>query len=875
LKSTETPLMRQYSQIKQKYQDTILLFRMGDFFETFENDAVLTAKACGITLTKRNNGAGADVPLAGFPHHQLDTYLPKLVKSGFRVAVCEQLEDPKLARGIVKRGVVEVVTPGVAFYDKLLDNSSNNYLCSIFLKNGKTFSKVTGISICDISTGEFQVCELNINSLRDLLNTFHPSEIIISKSQKDVLLPEIEKLSWKPLITKLEEWIFEYDFSLDLLLKQFKTLSLKGFGVENLAAGISAAGSIISYLNDTQPNNLSHLKSISLFQTGDFMSLDYSTRKNLEITYSDNSDFTLLNVIDKTMTSMGGRLLKKWVSFPLIKLNQILDRQLKVESLFKNNLLREQLRGLLSKIGDLDRLVSKISSNRANPRDCVALKNSLLQVPEIKAIISNSNDTNLLNAISNMLELKELTDILENTLLEDPTVQLGSGQIFKPGYSVELDSYISAKRNGADWIKKVQAEERERTGINTLKIGFNNVFGYYIEVSRINSNKVPDNYHRKQTLTNAERFTTPELKEIETKILGAEEKISELENFLFTELKIKITSYINEIQNNSNMIAEIDCLQSLSQSAHENSFTKPLVDDSDIIELIEARHPVVEKNLPIGAKFTPNDTILDTSKEQIHIITGPNMSGKSCYLRQVAVNVLLAQIGSYVPAKYARIGLVDKIFTRVGAQDNLASGESTFLVEMQEAANILNNATDKSLILLDEVGRGTATFDGISIAWSIAEYLNSNIRAKTLFATHYHELNELADRYEGIINYRVEVIETGSNIIFSHKVSKGSSDYSFGIHVAKMAGLPYFVIERANEIMNSLNSDSPNENINANKVDIKSIKSKKQLHNDDQLAIFEFRDDSLRQDLLKIKVDEITPIQAFNLLVDLQKKAKK
>jgi DNA mismatch repair protein MutS len=874
MKVKETPLMRQYGQIKQKHPESILLFRMGDFFETFEEDAIITAKVCGITLTKRNNGAGADTPLAGFPHHQLDSYLPKLVKAGHRVAVCEQLEDPKFARGIVKRGVVEVVTPGVAFYDKLLETKSNNFLASIYLVKTNAVMKLAGLALVDISTGEFQVCEIPFTNLKDLLNTVNPSEVIISKAQKDDLYNILEKLSFKPLITKLEDWIFEQDFVYDLLLKQFKTKNLKGFGINEFTVGLSAAGSILNYISETQNASLKHLVSIGKLNTGEFMSLDPATRRNLEITFSQSSDGSLFSVIDRTNTPMGGRLLKKWISMPLIKLEPIIDRQNCVEVFYEDENLREMLRKILSKIGDIDRLISKISTGRANPRDCIALKNSLYCVVEIHVLLKNISNSILNHLINKFVDTKELVDLISKALINEPSVQLGTGQVFNYGFSPELDDYIAAKTNGTDWIKDFQNTAREESGINTLKVGFNNVFGYYIEVSKLNAHKVPDNFERKQTLANAERYTTPELKEIESKILGAEEKISEVEQKLFLDLKNQISAFTVEIQTNSNLIATIDCLQALSQIAKDNNYVKPLVDDSEIIELQEARHPVVEKIIPVGEKFTPNDTFLDTEAEQIHIITGPNMSGKSCYLRQVAVITLLAQIGSYVPAKSARIGLVDKIFTRVGAHDNLISGESTFLVEMQEAANILNNASQKSLILLDEVGRGTATFDGISIAWSIAEHLHNKINAKTLFATHYHELNELSERYTKIVNYRVEVIETGNDIIFSHKVTKGSSDYSFGIHVAKMAGLPYDVIQRADEIMSTLESGNTDLKGKSTKADIKSIKTKNTKNNSEQLAIFEFRDDLIREKILSIKIDSITPIQAFNLLVDLQKEAK-
>lgn len=874
MKEKETPLMKQYNQIKSKYPDSLLLFRMGDFFETFDDDAVTTSKICGIVLTKRNNGAGGETPLAGFPHHQLDSYLPKLVKAGYRVAVCEQLEDPKLARGIVKRGVVEVVTPGVAFYDKLLDTKTNNYVAGVYLKKDKALRRLTGVAIADISTGEFQVCELPITELKDLLTTLSPSEIIISKSQKDEIIPEIEKIPHKPLVTKRDDWIFEYDFSRDLLLKQFKTQNLKGFGVDDMTVGISAAGCVLNYITETQQSSINHLQKLSKLETSRFMSLDPATRRNLEITFSSNSEGSLISVIDRTITPMGGRLLKKWVSMPLTNLEEILERQNCVAVIFDNFEIRSKLRSLLNGIGDTDRLISKISSGRANPRDCIALKNSIGIIPNLIDNLRLLNNSTIDKIVNKFADTDHIVELIANSLIDEPSVQLGTGQVFRHGYNDDLDLYIDAKTKGTDWIKNFQDSERDKSGINSLKVGFNNVFGYYIEVTKLHAHKVPDYFVRKQTLTNAERYTTPELKEIESKILGAEEKISEMEHSLFSSLRAVIAEFTSDIQNNSFLIANIDCLQGLASIAIENNYIKPIIDNSQDIELLEGRHPVVEKLLPVGEKFTPNDTFLNTGSEQIHIITGPNMSGKSCYLRQVAVITLLAQIGSFVPAKSAKIGLVDKIFTRVGAQDNLAAGESTFLVEMQEAANILNNASKKSLILLDEVGRGTATFDGISIAWAIAEYLHDNIGAKTLFATHYHELNELSERYERIVNYRVEVVETGSNIIFSHKVSKGSSDYSFGIHVAKMAGLPYNVIQRADEIMATLEGDEHIDLVSkSKKVDIKSIKTRKSNTDTDQLAIFEFRDDSIREKLTQINIDTITPIQAFNLLAELKKEA--
>ena len=880
MKEEQTPLMRQYNQIKQKYPETILFYRLGDFFETFNDDAVITSKVCGIVLTKRNSGYGPDQPLAGFPHHQLDVYLPKLVKAGYRVAVCEQLEDPKHARGIVKRGVVEVVTPGVALYDKLLESKINNYVLSIIFKKESTFIKRVGVAAADISTGEFSTTEIYSNQLLDLLTTLSPSEIIISKTQQDLILPEIEKLGSKPAITKLEDWFFDYDFTKDLLLKHFKTQNLKGFGIDEMIEGIEAAGAVIHYVSENQLGALDQIKKISLLNTGDFISLDASTRRNLEITYSafdSKSQGTLISILDQTNTPMGGRLLKKWLSMPLKNLEKIIHRQYAVTGFYEKPDTLENFRKTLQEIGDIERIISKVCSGRANPRDCVSLASSLRKIPDLKRLIKILENISLDDYSNKFSDVSELVKLIDKALKPDPSVQTGTGNVFNQGWNEELDEYIDAKFSGKNWVTSYQETERQNSGISSLKVGFTSVFGYYIEITKMHQAKVPESYERKQTLANAERYTTPQLKEIERKILSAEEKISELESKLFSELLTQISDYTESIQNNASIIAAVDVLQTFAKVAIEFNYVKPEIDDSEIIEIIDGRHPVVERLLPIGQIFSPNSTNLNTHEEQIHIITGPNMSGKSCYLRQTAVIVLLGQIGCYVPAKTANFGLVDKIFTRVGAQDNITAGESTFLVEMQESANILNNATQKSLILLDEVGRGTATFDGISIAWAIAEYIHNHIGAKTLFATHYHELNELTERYKRIANYRVEVIETGSTIIFSHKVVPGGSDYSFGIHVAKMAGLPYDVIERANEIMKTLeeekSDDEPNK-LKQAKPNIKSIKTKKARADTDQLAIFEFRDDHIRERLSQVKIENMTPIQAFNLLAELQKESR-
>ena len=876
----DTPLTRQYNQIKQKYPDTVLLFRLGDFFETFNDDAKITSKVCGITLTKRNNGAAGEMPLAGFPQHQLDNYLPKLVRAGYRVAVCEQLEDPKKAKGLVKRDVVEVVTPGVTLYDKILDHKLNNYVCAVYLKQKGLFYNV-GLSFADISTGEYSVTEFPMNKLADVLESIHPAEIIISKSQKNEINSYLDKLSYKIAVTKFEPWIFDYEFAREALLSHFKTNTLKGFGIEDLMSGIAAAGAILYYIKETQNGKLDQLTKISLYNPSEYMLLDYATRKNLEITYSqsdDNRMSTLISILDRTKTSMGGRKLRKWINYPLLNLNEV-KRRLECVRFFKNfDDVRINLQNYLSQIADLERLASKICNQKANPRDVVALKNSLKFIPQIKALIRDKNII-LQELIEKLVPLNHIVNLIQEAIIEEPSVQLGTGNVFRKNYNSELDSYLEAKHSGKKWISNFQEEEKKKTGIPSLKVGFNNVFGYYIDITNTHKDKVPPNYERKQTLTNSERYITKELKEIEQKMLEADEKIAEIESSLFSELLMKIVLNVDSIQQNAEIISELDCLQSYSQVAIDNKYCEPEIDNSDIIEIIDGRHPVVEKLLPLGQSFTPNSTFLNPEKELIHIITGPNMSGKSCYLRQTALIILLGQIGSFVPASSAKFGIVDRIFTRVGAQDNITSGESTFLVEMQEAANIINNATEKSLILLDEVGRGTATFDGISIAWSITEYIHNIIRAKTLFATHYHELNELKNRYDNIANYHVEVIETEGKIIFSHKVKPGGSNHSFGIHVAQMAGLPDTIIQRANELLAILEESSKSADESQvkalKKAKVEKFETKKQKRVPEQLAIFEIRDDFLREKLRSMDINNVTPVEALQILSDLIIYAKK
>ncbi len=865
----QTPLMLQYSKIKSANPDTILLFRMGDFFETFEDDAKIASKVLGITLTKRANGAAGEVPLAGFPHHALDTYLPKLVRAGYRVAVCEQMANPKFAKGIVKREVIEVITPGVAFSDKLLDHKKNNYLLSLCVKD-----TITGISFCDISTGEFFAYEIPTENINQQVETISPSEIIIQKKDKDWLSQTIQKINPTIRLTKVDDWIFNYDYAKELLVMQFKTVNLKGFGIDNLIAGITAAGSVLNYLQETQKQNLSHLNKISEYNPSDFMALDYSTKRNLEITYTmqdGNREGSLISILDNTETAMGGRLLKKWVSAPLKKLEQIQLRQNAVENLYLNKTLRKNLLNELKEIGDLERLVSKICTGRANPRELVALKSSLTKIPALKSLLESVRAKSLIFIQNNLSPLEGLVQKIEKAIIDFPPLNLAEGGVIKHGFSAELDELRNISLNGKDWIANLQKTERERSGISSLKVSYNRVFGYYIEISQANKDKVPTDYIRKQTLVNSERYITPDLKDYEDKILNAEEKIYELESQLFNEIRLIVAHHADSIQQNAKMIATLDCYLSFAEIAEQNNYVKPEINENHSIEITDGRHPVIERILPPGEKFSVNNCSLDDEKNQIIILTGPNMAGKSVFLRQIGLIVLLAQIGSFVPAKKAIIGLVDRIFTRVGASDNISAGESTFLVEMQEAANILNNATSKSLILLDEIGRGTSTFDGISIAWAITEFLheNPNVRAKTLFATHYHELNEMAEIFPRIRNFKVEVREIDDKVIFLHKVSSGGADHSYGIQVAQMAGLPQFVTNRAKEILQNLESKelTPYE---VRKERLKKLKEE----DGSQISLFEFRDDKFRKEIDDIELNNLTPIEALNKLSDLKKRVK-
>ncbi len=865
----QTPLMAQYFKIKEANPDTILLFRVGDFFETFEEDAKTASKVLGITLTKRANGAASHVALAGFPHHAIDTYLPKLVRAGYRVAICEQMENPKFAKGIVKREVVEVVTPGVALSDKLLDHKKNNYLLAVSIKD-----EISGISFADISTGEFYTFEVPESELQQQLESISPAEILIKKKDKDYLVPLINKSSPSLRITKIDDWIFNYEYGKELLLMQFKTVNLKGFGIENFFNGIIAAGVVLNYLQETQKVNLTHLNRISVYNPSEFMLLDSSTKRNLEITSTiqeRGTEGTLISILDKTSTAMGGRLLKKWISAPLRNIELIKNRLDGVEELLKEKQIRKKIINELNEVGDLERLISRICTGRVNPREVAALKTSLKKIPTLKEYVSHFKSDILKKIKDDLNPIETLVDKIQSAIIDSPPAAILEGGIIRSGFSPELDELRDISINGKDWIAKLQKTERERTSIPSLKVGYNKVFGYYIDISNTHKEKVPESYIRKQTLVNSERYITPELKEYEDKILNAEEKIYELESQLFNEIRLMAASEASQIQSNARLIAVTDCLVSFAECAESYKYTKPELVEGTKLEIKKGRHPVVEQILPPGEKFDPNDCSLDNETNQIAIITGPNMAGKSVYIRQVGLIVLMAQIGSFVPAESSEIGVVDRIFTRVGASDNITGGESTFLVEMQEAANILNNVSSKSLVLLDEIGRGTSTFDGISIAWAITEYIHENpeVSAKTLFATHYHELNEMSELFPRIKNYKVEVREYEDKVIFLHKVNPGRADHSYGIQVAQMAGLPQYVTNRAKEVLQNLESKelTPHEE---RKEKLRQLKEKIE----DQIDLFEIKDDKLRGEIDDLEIEKLTPLEALNKLSELKKKVK-
>ena len=843
----ETPLMAQYNSIKAKYPDAVLLFRVGDFYETFGQDAVRTSQILGIVLTKRNNG-GSHTELAGFPHHSLNSYLPKLVRAGLRVAICDQLEDPKMTKGIVKRGVTELVTPGVTFNEQILTTKENNFLLSIHREKEKY-----GMALVDISTGEFLVSEGNSDKLMHIIHTFSPSEIIY---QRKTELPNRIK---DRNSFALEDWAYQYPFAYEKLTNHFKTKSLKGYGIEEFPLAITAAGAIFAYLvEDTHHALIQHITKIQNIPQDDYLMMDGFTLRNLEIIHSNHSEGkSLLGIIDRTITPMGGRLLRRRMILPLKSVNEINRRLSLIEFFNKEENLKYNIHDLLKSISDLDRLLGKLAAERISPKELGNFRNSLISIEKIKELLLPYPDA--LAWITPLHSHKELIDYLQSHLNEELPVSINKGNVIKEGVSEELDRLRNLLYSGKSYLDEMCQRESERTGISSLKIDFNNVFGYYIEVRNTHKDKVPENWIRKQTLVNAERYITEELKEYESQILGAEEKIAQLEHLLYKKIEEQVLVHMDTIQNNSKTIAEIDCAVGLSELAIAENYTKPIINEDFAINIQEGRHPVIEKSLPLGEKYIPNDIFLDRDTQQIMMVTGPNMSGKSAVLRQTAIICLLAQIGSFVPAKHAEIGVLDRIFTRVGASDNISAGESTFMVEMNESANILNNITERSLILLDEIGRGTSTYDGISIAWAIAEYLHQHpTQPKTLFATHYHELNEMQNSFSRIKNYHIAIQENKNNVIFLRKLVAGGSEHSFGIYVAKLAGMPTKVVNRAKEILKTLeNSRSQDQNTES----IKRVTEENL-----QLSFFQLDDpalENIREELTQIDINTLTPIEAL------------
>jgi DNA mismatch repair protein MutS len=851
--------MKQYNAIKVKYPDALLLFRVGDFYETFGQDAIKTAKILGIILTKRGAGSSSETELAGFPHHSLNTYLPKLVKSGLRVAICDQLEDPKLTKTIVKRGVTELITPGLAIIDEVLSPKTNNFLAAISL------GKQIGISFLDVSTGEFLISQGTKEEVDKLLQNFNPSEILVSKQKKDVFSSQF---SYPYQLFYLEDWVFQHDFAIESLCTHFKTKSLKGFGVENMNDGVIAAGAIMHYLSETQHQKINHITSLKRIPKEDYVWMDRFTTRNLELFYSNNTNaVTLIDVIDKTISPMGGRLLKRWLALPLKDIKEINKRHEVVKFLIEDLDSLNQIQHHVKLIGDIERLISKVATFKISPREVIQLKNSLEAIIPIKSIAEKSVNSSVKEIGLNLSNCDKLRARIKETLLEESPVNILKGNSISSDYSEELKELRSIAFSGKEVLDKMLVRESEATGITSLKIASNNVFGYYIEVRNTHKDKVPEHWIRKQTLVNAERYITEELKEYESKILGAEEKIMALEIEIFNNLVLWMGEFIQEVQNNSFLIAKLDCLSGFSQLAIENNYCMPLIDDSYELDIKEGRHPVIEKQLKAHESYIPNDVFLDSDKQQIIMITGPNMSGKSAILRQTAIIVLMAQMGSFVPAKSVRMGWFDKIFTRVGASDNISMGESTFMVEMNETASILNNISARSLILLDEIGRGTSTYDGISIAWAISEFLHDNeSKPKTLFATHYHELNEMTSSFKRIKNFNVSVKEEKNDVLFLRKLVPGGSEHSFGIHVAKMAGMPNQVLKKAHQILKKLEKSHSNEELTGK---VKSIKD------DHQLQFFNLDNpilEELKEEILKIDINSLTPVEALLKLSELKKK---
>ncbi len=871
-----TPLMMQYRKVKDRYPDAVVLFRMGDFYETFEEDAKIASSVLSLTLTRRANGAAADIPLAGFPHHAINQYLPRLVKAGYRVAVCEQMEDPKFAKGIVKRDIVEVVTPGVNFSNE--SDRVNNYFATL-----TTDDRNFGLVFCDATTGEFNFAQGELDQIETYLTRIEPLEVVVPRNMADNLEPLIQNCLRKAIVTRRDDYIFNFDYAYDKLIHHFKVQSLKGYGLESRPLAIQAAGASLDYLAETQNGNLSHIVGMSEFTSTDFLEINRTSRKHLEIVDSAvESGATLVGILDSTETAMGARMLRRVLLQPLKKVAEITARLDAVEELLKNSRVRGELSSHLSGFGDLERLVARVSTKRASPRELGALRTMLSRLPAIRERAGELKCELWRVTHSQISPEAELLKKLSESLADDLPARASDGGVIRKGYLAELDELRDLAFNAKDWIARMQVTERQRTGIPSLKVDYNTVFGYYIEVTKSNLSRVPENYIRKQTLVNAERFITQELKEYEEKVLHAEEKIQKLETELFEKLLDDVASHSSSLLDTSRAIALTDLLLSFAKTAYENNYVRPTVDDSRDVEIEEGRHPVVERVLPSGESFVPNDIVLKEGKEQIALITGPNMAGKSVFIRQIAVIILLAQAGSFVPARRARIGVVDKMFTRIGASDNISAGESTFMVEMQEAANILNNATSRSLVLLDEIGRGTSTFDGVSIAWSMVEYLHQNPSraARTLFATHYHELNDLSDLYPRVKNFKADVREYGGKVIFLHKIVEGSADHSYGIHVAEMAGLPRAVTSRAKEILRNLESfelsatESAAAQPAAGMPKPRRVLSKAR-SGDLQIEMFQLGDEELRRKIKDVDVDNLTPVEALNKIAEIKKMAEK
>ncbi len=864
--SNDTPLMKQYYAFKAKYPEAMLLFRVGDFYETYGEDAIKSSEVLGIVLTRRSNGAAYGAEMAGFPHHALDTYLPKLVRAGLKVAVCEQLEDPKATKGLVKRGIVELVTPGVTYDDNVLQQKENNFLASVHLDK-----KGSGIAFLDVSTGEFYLTQGNNDYIDKLLQSFNPSEVLCQRNKRKEF---VETFGDKYYITVFDDWVFTDDYANDILTRHFNTTSLKGFGVDDFPKGIVAAGAAIHYLHETQHDKIDYITSLSRIDEGQFVWLDKFTIRNLELLNTPNPNAkTLIDIIDKTVSPMGSRLLRRWLSLPLKNKEQIQARYEVVDYFYKNREVIAKFQEAIGQVGDLERLISKVSLARVNPRELLQVARALEQIGIIRNLCKESDSPSVRAYADQLNPCEAICQRIYKEIRPDAPAMTSRGNYIAEGVNDELDELRNLSRSGKDYLMNIQRREAEATGISSLKVGFNNVFGYYLEVTNTHKDKVPPEWIRKQTLANAERYITEELKEYEQKILGAEERIQVIEDRVYAELVAATAEYVAPIQLNAALVAKIDCLVNFGFIALNNKYVMPTVDESYVLDIKNGRHPVIEQMMPVGEEYIANDVYLDREKQQIIIITGPNMSGKSALLRQTALIVLMAQIGSFVPASAARIGLVDKVFTRVGASDNISSGESTFMVEMNETASILNNISNRSLILLDEIGRGTSTYDGISIAWAITEYLHEHpqSRAKVLFATHYHELNEMEESFPRIKNYHVTVKEVGNKVVFLRKLKRGGSAHSFGIHVAAMAGMPRKVIDRADALLTMLEKSHSHDNLD------QAVKESKKVDNM-QLSFIQLDDPLLLQikdDILNINIDTLTPVEALMKLNEIKKMLKK